>query len=444
MVNEVIILGKPNVGKSSLFNAIVGKKLALVQNHPGLTRDLRKKKINFLGVNYTLVDSAGISEDINKLNSEIIPITLESIKKSKLILFIVEGTNQFTSEDFKIVEIIRKFNIKKILVVNKSESKLNEYIDLDCEKLGFGTPEFISAEHKIGILDLKLRINKVLKENFQQEEGDLSFDHSVAIVGKPNTGKSTLINNLKGKNISVTGKSPNLTRDPVETEILWKSLNFKIFDTAGISENSKNLKKIEKMSVFETKRKIRLSEIIILILDINNYFEKFNYKLIKFIVEESRFLIVVINKIDTINEFSEKFIKKKIYELSPQIKNTPIFFISAEKKIGLNKLMNGIIKFLPLWNKRIDTNKLNLWLKKLTLKTPPSLHNGKEVKLKFITQINIRPPKFIIFTNFPKAVKESYKRFLVNDLKKTFNFDGIVITLNLSKSNNPYEFKKNN
>ena len=195
------------------------------------------------------------------------------------------------------------------------------------------------------------------------------------------------------------------------------------------------------MSIFESKRKIRLSEIIILTLDINNYFEKFNFKLIRSIVNESRCLIIVISKIDTINVFSEKVIKDKIYNLFPQIKETPIFFVSAEKKVGLNKLMNGIIKFLPSWNKRINTNKLNQWLRKITLRNPPPLYKGRDVKLKFITQTNIKPPKFVVFSNFPQAVRDSYRRFLVNDLKKEFKFDGVIVTLNLGKSKNPYERK---
>ena len=442
MTDEIIILGKPNVGKSSIFNSIIGKRLALVENYPGITRDLRKKKINFLGVEYILVDSAGISDTPDHFDKEIINQTLNSIKNSRLVLFVIEGNNQLTIEDYKIIEIIRKYEVSKILVVNKSESKLSQSIEFDCKKIGFGDPEYISAEHKIGILDLKLRINSVIKGKDHIDLIDQNeSDHSIAIVGKPNTGKSTLLNSLKGEKISVTGESPNLTRDPVETSVIWKSINFKVFDTAGISDNMKSLKKIDKMSILESKRKIRLSEIIILTLDINNYFEKFNFKLIRSIVDESRCLIIVINKTDTINNFSEKVIKDEIYNLFPQIKETPIFFVSAEKKIGLNKLMNGIIKFLPSWNKRINTNKLNQWLRKITLKTPPPLHKGKDVRLKFITQTNIKPPKFVIFSNFPQAIRDSYRRFLVNDLKKEFKFDGVIVTLNLGKSKNPYEKK---
>ena len=355
-------------------------------------------------------------------------------------MFVVDGSSGLSSADYEINNIIKKFKIKKILIVNKSEGKLDSFVQDDCSKLGIGEPLFVSAVHKMGIYELKSKIYKILdldnKSNFFKEN---NFDHSISIVGRPNSGKSSLINSLKGVKVSLTGEIANLTRDPVETEIIWNNINFKVFDTAGISKNTKNLKKVQRISVIETKRKIRLSEIIILILDINNYFERFNLRLIRLIINEARFLIIVINKIDTITKYSESYIKQNVYDSFPEIKKTPIYFISAKKKIGLNKLMQGIIEFLPIWEKRISTNKLNLWLKKIMVKNPPPLYNGNEVKLKFISQIKSKPPKFILFTNYPKSIRESYRKFLLNDLKKTFKFDGIVVNLILSKSRNPYE-----
>ncbi len=440
MSKEVIIIGKPNVGKSSLFNSIIGKQLALVENIPGLTRDLRKKKIDLFDSSITLIDSAGIQKKVSSFNDNITEFTLESASKSDLIMFVVDGSSGLSSADYEINNIIKKFKIKKILIVNKSEGKLDSFVQDDCSKLGIGEPLFVSAVHKMGIYELKSKIYKMLdfhnKSYFFKEN---NFDHSISIVGRPNSGKSSLINSLKGAKVSLTGETANLTRDPVETEIIWNNINFKVFDTAGISKNTKNLKKVQRISVIETKRKIRLSEIIILILDINNYFERFNLRLIRLIINEARFLIIVINKIDTITKYSESYIKQNVYDSFPEIKKTPIYFISAKKKIGLNKLMQGIIEFLPIWEKRISTNKLNLWLKKIMVKNPPPLYNGNEVKLKFISQIKSKPPKFILFTNYPKSIRESYRKFLLNDLKKTFKFDGIVVNLILSKSRNPYE-----
>ena len=242
-----------------------------------------------------------------------------------------------------------------------------------------------------------------------------------------------------GKKVSITGSMPHLTRDPVETRLLWEKVNFKIFDTAGIVNQSKKIRKIDLMSIHETKRKIRLSEIIILVLDINDYFEKLNFKLMRLIVDESRCLIIVINKIDSLAFFSEDYIKKSIYSSFPQIKNVPIFFISALNNLGLKKLMNGIIKFVPKWEKRISTNKLNNWLRDISKRNTPPLHNGREVKLKFLTQVNIKPPKFVLFSNFPNAIRDSYKRYLINNLKKDFMLQGVVVNIDIVKSKNPYE-----
>ena len=445
MTNEVIILGKPNVGKSSIFNALVGKKLAIVVNEPGITRDLRRKEIQILDSKIILIDSAGISEKYNLFNKEILDFTISTIKKCDLILFVVDGKYGLNFEDQKIISLIRKFDINKLVIINKCESKINDYIENDVNKLGMGQPLYISAEHKLGILELKQCIlDKIKKNNEISEIKNFRSDHVITIIGRSNSGKSTLINSLKGEKISITGETPNLTRDPVETQILWKNLKFKIFDTAGISKNTKKLDNIERLTVFETKRKIRLSEIIILTLDINDYFEKFNFKLMRLVVKESRCMIIVINKIDTIHSFSEEYIKNQIYKFYPQINNLPIYFISAKNKVGLKKLMNGIINFLPTWGQRVNTNKLNNWLKKLIINNPHPLYNGKEIKMKYITQVSYSPPKFVLFSNFPKEIKESYKRFLINNLKKTFNFEGVIVTLNFKKSNNPYEINKIN
>ncbi len=437
-------MGKPNVGKSCLFNAISEKNLALVKNFSGLTRDLKKIKINFLGKSYKLIDSAGIQKTSPKksdLNKKILELTMSEVYNSNLILFVVEGNRELTYEDLEIVKLLRRLKIKKILIVNKSEGKLVPTIKNDIKKIGLGEPLFVSAEHKIGITDLKIKIDSEIPEDFKDISSESKLpDHSVAIVGKTNTGKSTLLNSLVGKKLSVTSSQPHITRDPVEANIIWKNLNFRLFDTAGMTRlKNKTEKKINFISINETKRKIRLSEVIILLIDINSYFEKFNFQLMKFIAEEARCLIIVINKIDKIKSISRDYIKKNIYDYFPKIKNCPIFFISALQKKGLDELIGGIINFLPIWEKRINTNKLNKWLAKISNITPPSLNNGKKVKLKYITQLSTRPPKFILFTNYPLAIKENYKRFLINDLKKTFKLEGIIITLKISKSNNPYD-----
>ena len=289
MCFKVIILGKPNVGKSCLFNAISEKNFALVKNYSGLTRDLKRIKINFLGKTYSLIDSAGIQKTSSKdtdLNQKILELTMSEIYNSNLILFVVEGNKQFTYEDLEIVKLLRRLKTKKLLIVNKSEGKLFPSIESDIKKIGLGAPLFVSAEHKIGITDLKLKIDSEIPEQFENihESYKKLPDHSIAIVGKTNTGKSTLLNSLVGKKLSVTSNLPHVTRDPVEANLVWKNLNFRLFDTAGMTRLKNKTEKINLISINETKRKIRLSEVIILLIDINNYFEKFNYQIIKIII----------------------------------------------------------------------------------------------------------------------------------------------------------------
>ncbi len=440
MKNKVIIIGKPNVGKSTLFNSIVGKKLALVKNTPGLTRDIRKHEIKFLDTRYFLIDTAGISQKKECLDDSIFENTEDLIKKSNLILFVVDAKNPLSQEDFKANNIVRKLNKNTILIINKAESKISDFLRDEFPKLGLKQHLFVSAEHKIGILELKYLINQnLIYEKNEINESDKKHHHTIAIIGKTNTGKSTLINTLKGEKISITGKTKNLTRDPVETIFSWKTKIFKIFDTAGLHANKKKYNEIDEISVFETNRKIRLSQVIMIVIDIENYYEKYNFKLIKKVLDEGRCLIVVINKIDKKKKFSEKFITNYICKLLPELRNFPIYYISSLKRLGINELMNGTIKILSVWGKRLTTNKLNLWLNKAIKHKPPPLFKGKEVKLKFMTQVSSSPPRFIIFSNFPKIISQNYKRYLINNLKKDLGFQGIVVRINFKGTRNPYD-----
>ena len=437
MSNEIFILGKPNVGKSSLFNVLIGKQLAIVEDLPGLTVDVRKKKVNFFDKNFIITDSAGLTKKKNELSKKILSHTLSSISEKALIIFVVDGKSGLDKEDFEISKIIRKLKNKKILVINKCDAKINPFIVNESQKFGYGEPFKISAAHRDGIDILKFEISKMFSHETYPDNIE-KIDHSISIVGQSNTGKSTLLNSLKGTNVAMTDNTPNLTRDPVETELVLDNLNFKIFDTAGFSESVTKRTSIQRKAIFETQRRIRLSQLILIVLDINNYWHKNNRKIIQQIVNESRCIIIVINKIDTINEFEKEHIKTQIYKLIPKIDNTPIFFVSAIKRKGLKSLKEGITKFLPNWGKKITTKKLNRWLSDVQNFNPPPLNKGKEVKLKFVIQTSNNPPKFKIFSNYPDSIRESYKTFLINNLKKKFNLDGIIVNIQITKSKNPY------
>lgn len=439
MENKIFIVGKPNVGKSSLFNCLSRQKVALVANRPGLTIDIRKKKVNILENEYILFDSAGVNLAKDELNEKINSNTFNNIAAETLIIFLLDGKKELEVEDFHISKRLINFKKNTLLVINKCESKINPFLRNDSYRLGLGEPLLISTEHKLGINDLMILINKKFIHKNKSFAYDREFDHSIAIVGQTNTGKSTLINKLCKNQISIESEKPNLTSDPVEGKFSVGEKVFKIFDTAGIILHSRKKSEIDNMSNYETDRKIRLSEIALILLDINNYWEKSNKKIIKKVLSESRCTAIVINKIDTREEFSEKYIKERIFKDLPNVRNFSIFFISAKYGKGIEELKNFFSKNLLEWSKRIETSKLNKWLSELLNINPPPLFNGKHIKLKYISQISSKPPKFKIFSNIPKGVKENYRRFIINRLKEKFNFDGHTVKLEITKSKNPYE-----
>lgn len=431
MQNRLIIIGKPNVGKSSIFNMIINKNIALVDNHPGLTRDLRKKRINLWDKDVEIIDSPGLVLSKNNFEKEINDFTIENVKLSNIVLLVFDAKSELTSEDFNIIELIRKLNKKTVIVLNKCD--IRNHIKHNIE--GFGKKFFISASHNIGIDDLKWEIHELLDETINERE---NVKHSIAIVGKTNTGKSTIFNLLNKKITSQTSEIPNMTRDSVESYINFNNLTFKAFDTAGFSRGNERYVKVNRISMEQTLKKIRLSQLVVVVLDINNYYEKINSKIINHIFNENRCLLLLVNKIDT-QKFVSKVIEKHIYQLNPQIRGIPICFVSAKKNIGFKNFGSLLFNQLELWKNRIKTSKLNFWLNEVVTKNPHPMKSGNPVKFKFISQVNMAPPKFFIFTNYPDFVKQSYKRFLSNNLKNYFNLRGLPIKILFKKSVNPYE-----
>ena len=440
-MKTVTIIGKSNVGKSSLFNALVKKKIAIVNSTEGLTRDLKIKNLDIDDFQIKLVDSPGFTSSKNKIEKEIKEFTINHLKQSDLVLLVIDAKGELTLEDFESIKLIRKLEKKNIVVLNKTEGKFNFNIKEEVQNLGFKSLINISAAHMQGIEELKEMIS--VKLNFDNDDlasvSDYGTNFSLAIVGKTNCGKSTLMNSLKGKEIAITGNIPNLTRDAVETFLSKNNKTYKVIDTAGFSKNLNGEKNINKVFIDQTKKKIRLSQIILIMMDIEDYYERLHSRIIKLVYEEFRCMILVINKIDKINSIPEVSIRKKIYELNPQIIDLPVFFISAKKKIGLSRLIEGIARQHSAWTKRISTGKLNSWLEEIIKKNPPPLHKGKSIKLKFISQINTSPPKFIIFVNFNNALRQDYKRFIENNLKKKINLNGLPLKIIYRRSDNPYD-----
>ncbi len=440
MTNNIIIVGKPNVGKSSLFNALVKKNLALVNNTPRYTRDIKKKKFVLSDQEITLIDSPGLFEPKDEIEKKIIQYTTDQISKSDLILLVFNAREQLTNDDHNLVSLIRRCEKKKIIVLNKTEGNYNSEIIRDIEKFGFGLPILISSAHmkSIDILEERILQNLKLKTNTKEFSRDISERLSIAIVGKTNSGKSTLMNSINGQDVSITGNKPYLTRDAVEITIERKKLNFKIIDTAGFSKDLSGFKKLNNDFIDQTKKKIRLSQMILIVMDIDDYFERLHSRIIRLVYDENRCMLLVINKTDKYKRISEESVKKKIYDLNPQINGLPICFVSAKKKVGISSLFRLVISQSLIWKKRISTGKLNTWMENLIKKTPPPLHKGRSIKFKYITQPNSAPPKFNIYVNYIKAIKTDYKRFLENNIRKNFNLNGLPIKIIYKKSKNPF------
>ena len=404
-----------------------------------MTRDLRKKKIILWDKPCELVDSPGLMQSTSvQLEKKIRENTIDYCRSADLIILVFDGRLDLTVDDFEIISLSRKFNKPILLVMNKTEGKFSQNVLYTLNNSGLGQALPVSATHNQSIDQLKWKIYECIKDlDFQNAEGNELSDFSVAIVGKTNTGKSTIFNLIKKKKIALTGSQPNLTRDSIETDISFKDLNFKMFDTAGFSKN--NREKIIKLSTNQTLKKIRLCKVILVVFDINNYFEKINSKIISLVCSENRCNLILVNKIDSVNDLPKKEVIKHIQELNPQIKDAPIMFVSARDNRGFEDLHSTILKQLRLWKKRIKTSELNEWLVKVMIENPPPLNNGRAVKLKYVSQVSTSPPKFNIFSNYPSSLKNHYKRYISNKLKRKFHLEGIPVKISFKKTVNPYE-----
>ena len=435
---RIIILGKPNVGKSSLFNMILKKNMAIVDNLPGLTRDLRKKKIDLWGLGCEFVDSPGLVNPSNEIELKIKENTIEYSKLCNLIIIVFDGKSDLTLEDNYIIALARKFNKPILLVVNKTEGSYSQSVLNELSKSGLGKPLLVSAAHNQSIDQLKWQIYESVRDFEIVEENQKQFnDFSIAIIGKTNSGKSTIFNLIKKKKIAITGPQPNLTRDSIETNVSLKNSNCKMFDTAGFSKNNKE--HVHELAINQTLKKIRLCNVLLIVLDINNYFEKLNSKILNLANTENRCHVLLMNKIDSVNNLRQEKIKKHLQDLNPQIRETPVLFVSAKENIGFENLHSIIEKQLKSWKQRIRTGDLNEWLGKIMTENPPPLKNGRAVKLKFVSQVSVSPPKFNIFSNHPSAINNQYKKYLSNKLKRSFNLENVPIKVRFKKSDNPYE-----
>jgi GTP-binding protein len=446
MLTTVTIAGRPNVGKSTLFNRLIGRQMALVSDEPGVTRDWREGEASLYDLKFRLLDTAGLEDRPEKdsIASRTAKQTKHALASTQVILLVVDGRLGLTIEDKTIAKEMRKTGKPIILLANKCEStRIPAGID-EISALGFGEPILISAAHGEGLMDLHEALAPHIVRHEEKIVDDTEEkDLNIAIVGRPNAGKSTLINKLIGEDRMLTGPEPGLTRDAIPVHWEYKGRPLRLVDTAGLRRRARIEKHLEKISTHESLRAIRLANVVILVLDVDNAFDKQDLTIAHHVIEEGRALVIAVNKWDNVKDkrATMKNLMERAEESLSQVAGVPIITISALKGDGLERLMQTVISIYGLWNKRIPTGQLNRWLEDMEANHPPPITGGRRIKLRYMTQLKSRPPTFGLWLNKPVDLPDSYQRFLTNGLREQFNLKGIPIRWQYKKSENPYDTK---
>jgi GTPase len=447
MTFTVAIVGRPNVGKSTLFNRLAGRKLALVDDQPGLTRDRREAEATLGACTVRLIDTAGFEPGDRGLTARMRKQTEAAIAGADLVLFLLDARAGLVPADEIFAELVRKSGKAVILAVNKSEGRAAEPAIYEAYALGLGEPIPISAEHDIGIGELAEAIEQACREGsgVAAEEGEEPAEAPphplrIAIVGRPNVGKSTLINTLLGEERMITGPEAGITRDAIASGLAWNGRSLLLFDTAGLRRKMRVEGRAEELSVGDALKAIRFAEIVVLLLDAEHPFEKQDLQIADLIAQEGRALVIAVNKWDLVREPGKRLaaLRETCERLLPQVRGVTLVPISATAGTGLDKLMKAILAADALWNQRLPTHALNDWLLAAVEAHPPPAVSGRRIKLRYITQANARPPTFVLFCSRPKALPDSYARYLVNSLRDNFDMPGVPIRLNLRKGDNPF------
>lgn len=451
MALKVAIVGRPNVGKSTLFNRLVGKKLALVHDLPGVTRDRKEATAKYKDLELTVIDTAGYEEATEgKMEERIWQQTKRAIDESDVVLFLFDARAGMQAYDEHFADLVRKSKKPVILIANKCEGKAQELGIYEAYKLGLGEPLIFSAEHSIGFDELYLQLkefsNTQDKDPEPQNSEELSPDElkkrpiQIAIVGRPNVGKSTLVNALLNDERMLTGPEAGLTRDAITSKLNWKGWQLNLVDTAGLRKQSKVTGAIEKMSVESTLYATYMAQVVVLVLDADGVLDKQDLTIARKVLDEGRALVIALNKWDIADkkEALDK-LNDRLQTSLTQADGVPTVTISALKQRGLDKLLSAVIKVYERWNVRIPTAPLNQWFHDVQEQNPAPLgKNKRRIKLKYITQAKTRPPSFYIFSSNPEGLPDSYLRYLTNHLRETFNLKGIPLRITVRKSDNPY------
>ena len=439
----VTIVGRPNVGKSTLFNRLVGKRLALVDSRAGVTRDRREGLVHYGNLSFKLVDTAGLEETKpNTLERRMREQTEAAIHNADLVLVIIDARTGLTPMDHYYNDLVRSSGKNALLVVNKAENLAGEEARLEAYALGIDNPVALSAEHGDGITDLLDQISLVLSTSdiTPIDAGDADKTIHLAIVGRPNTGKSTLFNALIGENRALTGPEPGVTHDSVHIDWRYRDQNLRLVDTAGLRRRAQVTDQIEKLSFEDSMQTIRFSNVAILMLDSTEPIARQDLTIAKHIATEGRALVICANKWDQIADegTTQKELKDQIRTSLPQLRGVPLVTCSALTGVGIDSLMAAVFGIYKQWIRHLPTAALNRWLKAVAAHHPPPLDKGRPVKLRYITQFATRPPRFTLFANRPRGIPDSYLRYLVNELRSGFELTGVPIRLITRAGKNPY------
>jgi GTP-binding protein len=444
---RVAIVGRPNVGKSTLFNRLVGKRLALVDDLPGVTRDRREGEATLAGLNFTAIDTAGLDDAAPaSLAGRMRAQTEAAVASADVSVFVVDARAGITPLDRHFADMLRATGKPIVLVANKSESRAGTAGATEAWELGLGQPIPISAEHGDGLGDLRdaLAAHGADAEDEEDAEGGATRPIKVAIVGRPNAGKSTLVNQLIGQERLLTGPEAGITRDAIAIDWTWRNRAFRLYDTAGLRKKARVGSKLEKLAVADALRAVQFAEVVVLVVDVDLPFEKQDLQIADLVEQEGRALVIALDKWDLVADRQKvrSDLIEKARRLLPQIAGVALVPVSGLTGEGLDKLMDAVIKAYTVWNRRVATAKLNRWLLDVVERHPPPAVSGRRIKLRYLTQTKARPPTFVAFCSRPEALPDAYRRYLVNALRHDFDLNGTPIRLLLRKGENPFAGRK--
>ncbi|MCD2322634.1 ribosome biogenesis GTPase Der [Sphingomonas sp. IC-56] len=447
----VAIIGRPNVGKSTLFNRLVGKRLALVDDQPGVTRDRREGDATLLGMDFRVIDTAGYEdEDVATLPGRMRAQTEAAVQDADVALFVIDSRAGVTPLDEEIARWLRSTDRPIVVMANKAEGRAGDAGVYEAMALGLGDPIPFSAEHGEGVVDLFEALRPYLeREEAEEPEEDSDSPDAIlklAIVGRPNAGKSTLINRLLGQDRLITGPEAGITRDSIAVDWEWTDFEerqrpVRLIDTAGMRKKARVEEKLEKLSVMDTLRAIDFAEVVVLLLDATRGLEVQDLKIADRVLQEGRALIIVLNKWDVAENASSLFngVKGALDEGLAQVKGVPLLTVSAVTGKGLDTMMKVAFETRDAWSRRVSTGQLNRWFERAIEANPPPAPGGKRIKPRYVTQNKTRPPSFVLFGTRVDLLPTSYQRYLINGLRKEFDFGAVPVRLTLRAPKNPFD-----